>query len=251
MFKIPKVLVLAGVLVVSSALQCYASPNNDNYKKGAVEVEVGASVFSKVKGTSDKILTKKVQADGDKGYKYGINYGISDKFVLQYKGGTFITERAEVPQKVGENTFVLSGIAKAKANEFNLLYKVNDNVSAVVGYLDSSIAYNDVLFTLPGKVASVPTEDIERFQAGIMYHKPINDKYTFYTNAVFGKDIHTINSGITYKISDDTSFSIGYAERVYRNVNLRIALDGVVADNKYPVKYKMSGISCMFTHKLI
>lgn len=251
MVKIPRVLVLAGVLVVSSMLQCYASSNNDNYQKGAVEIEFGASVGSKVTGKSEKILTKKVEADGDKGYKYGINYGISDKFILQYKGGTFITKRAEVPQKIMGNTFILSGIAEANANEFNLLYKVNDNVSAVVGYLDSSIAYNDVMFTLPGKVASVPTEDVKRFQAGIMYHQPISDKYTFYTNAVFGKDIHTINSGITYKITDDTSFSIGYAERVYRNVNLKIALDGVVADNKYPVKYKMSGLSCMFTHKLI
>lgn len=31
-------------------------------------------------------------------------------------------------------------VARAEADEFNLLYKVNDNVSAVVGYLDSSIA---------------------------------------------------------------------------------------------------------------
>jgi len=248
MFKIPQIFILTGLLLVTSALQCYAA---DGYKQGAVEVEAGASIGSKVVGTSDKILTKKVQADGDKGYKYGISYGINDKFILQYKGGTFITERAQVPQKVGAITFILSGVARAEADEFNLLYKVNDNVSAVVGYLDSSIAYNDVNFTLPGKIASVPTEDVKSFQAGLVYHKPINDKYTFYTSAIFGKDIHTINTGVTYKITEDTSFSIGYAERVYHNVNLKIALDGVVADNKYPVKYKMSGISCMFTHKLI
>ena len=128
MFKIPQIFILTGLLLVTSALQCYAA---DGYKQGAVEVEAGASIGSKVVGTSDKILTKKVQADGDKGYKYGISYGINDKFILQYKGGTFITERAQVPQKAGANTFILSGVARAEADEFNLLYKVKENCKKI------------------------------------------------------------------------------------------------------------------------
>ena len=57
MFKIPQIFILTGLLLVTSALQCYAA---DGYKQGAVEVEAGASIGSKVVGTSDKILTKKV-----------------------------------------------------------------------------------------------------------------------------------------------------------------------------------------------
>lgn len=214
-------------LILASAT-AYASPAAE-FEKGAVVLEAGGAFNSKVKGEG----YMKTDVDGDSGYKYSVTAGLSDKFAFQFKQGDFksIEKTVAIP-----NVGSLTTYAEAKPTDFNLLYKVNPSLMLITGYEHTKISY--------GRFVESATRSA--FHIGLTGTHKIDDKTTLFATILTGNNVGLREAGVSYKLSEKSSFTVSYAERKANNMDLKIA--GVPKTNK--VDYTMIGITCMFATKI-
>ncbi|WP_373325595.1 hypothetical protein [Sporomusa paucivorans] len=213
--------------LVLTATPVSASPTAV-FEQGAIILELGSTLNSKVKGQG----SFNVEADGDFGYKYSITTGLSDKFALQYKQGYFRSETKTilVPGKGSLTTY-----AKSEPMDINLLYKVNPTISLLAGYEHSKISYGDYV-----AAASHST-----FHVGVTATHKLDDKATLFATAVRGSGASLNEAGISYKLSAASAFTVSYAERKVKDVDLKI-----LTAPTQKADYTMTGITCMFGTRL-
>lgn len=205
-----------------------ASPTAE-FEKGAVSVELGSTLGSKVSGRG------KVSADvvGEFGFKATATAGLNDHLAMQLKHGMFKSEESTIPTALGS----LTTYAKAEPSDFNLLYKVNPNLTFITGYEHTKISY--------GKFVSDASKS--SFHFGLTGTHKLNDKYTLFATLLGGKDVSLKEVGVSYKMSKSTSFNVSYAERKVENVDVKLKATTLL-DGKE--NYTMKGVSCLFAFKL-
>lgn len=200
-----------------------ASPTAE-FEKGAVSVEFGSTLGSKVSGRG------RVPADvvGEFGFKATATAGLNDHLAVQLKHGMFKSEESSI---LGLTTY-----AKAEPSDLSLLYKVNPSLTFITGYEHTKISY--------GKFVSDASKSALHF--GLTGTHKLNDKYTLFATLLGGKDVSLKEVGVSYKMSKSTTFNVSYAEREVRNVDLKVPLAGISGKEDYTMK----GVSCLFAFKL-
>ena len=213
--------------LVLTATPVLASPTAV-FEPGAIILELGSTLNSKVKGQG----SFNVEADGKFGYKYSVIAGLSDKFALQYKQGYFRSETKTiaVPGKGSLTTY-----AKSEPMDINLLYKVNPTISLLAGYEHSKISYGNYV-----AAASHST-----FHVGVTAAHKLDDRATLFATAVKGSGASLNEAGISYKLSGASAFTVSYAERKVKDVDLKI-----LTAPTQKADYTMTGITCMFGTRL-
>lgn len=204
-----------------------ASPTAE-FEKGAVNVEFGSTLGSKVNGKG----TVSADVVGEFGFKATATAGLNDHLAVQLKHGMFKSE---------ESTFnrpplKLTTYAKAEPSDFNLLYKINPNLTFITGYEHTKISY--------GQFVSDASKSSLHF--GLTGTHKLNDKYTLFATLLGGKDVSLKEVGVSYKMSKSTTFNVSYAEREVRNVDLKVPLASINGKEDYTMK----GVSCLFAFKL-
>jgi predicted porin len=210
-----------GLLIATATVS--ASPAAE-FEKGAVSVEFGSTLGSKVSGRG------RVPADvvGEFGFKATATAGLNDHLAVQLKHGMFKSEESSI---LGLTTY-----AKAEPSDLNLLYKVNPNLTFITGYEHTKISY--------GNYVSDASKSSLHF--GLTGTHKLNDKYTLFATLLGGKDVSLKEVGVSYKMSKSTTFNVSYAEREVRNVDLKVPLAGINGKENYTMK----GVSCLFAFKL-
>ncbi len=209
------------LLITTSA---FASPTTE-FQQGALSLEIGSTLNSNVSGKG------KISPDvpGKSGYKAGITAGLSNNLAVQYKQGMFKSEDSTI---LGMTTF-----AQSKPKDFNLLYKVNPNLTFIAGYENTEISY--------GKFVTAASKSALHF--GFTGTHKLNDKATLFATLLGGKDVSLRELGVSYALSKDTTFNVSYAERKVKSVDLAIPAHPMLNGK---VDYTMKGISCLFAFKL-
>ena len=232
-----KIVALAMALgIVLGGTVAFASPVND-FNKGALEIEFGSTLNSSVSGKGQLSPS----ADGKEGFKYGLAYGLGKDLALQFKGGKFWSEDATVDLPVdGFGIISRTTYAKSDIRELNLVYKINDNISAAVGYVENIISYG---------LSTVRKEKPSALHAGLIAHQKLDRKLTGFTGVMAGKDVLFWEAGLGYKVAKDTNLNIAYGERKFKDVPIVVDLTPLPPFND-TLDYKMKGITFMFSHKL-
>lgn len=218
-----KIVAALSMGLILTGATVYASPAAE-FEKGAVVLEIGGAFDSKVKGQG----YMKLDADGDSGYKYSVTAGLSDKFALQYKHGDF--------KSVNKTVGLLTTYAEAEPTDIHLLYKINPNLVLTTGYEHTTISYGQF----------VESATRSTFHIGLTGTHKIDDKTTLFATMLTGKDVEFKEAGVSYKLSPRSAFTVSYAERKIKDMDLKIA--GVPQTNK--VDYTMTGITCMLATKI-
>lgn len=230
-----KILLSLGLTVLLTSSVAMAAPNTetDVFHKGAVQIEVGSTLNSKVKGTGRSNTT----IDGEFGYKTMLTAGLNDRWAVQYKHGLFRSEEATAQVPYGGMNLPLTTYAQARLNDVNLLYKATDNLTLIVGYEHTSISY--------GKF--VEEASASAMHVGVQYKQPISKDTTLFATLVGGKDVSLREFGVSQKLSPVTTFNASYADRRVNNVDLKVSSPVTISDKEH---YQMTGITCMFDIKL-
>ncbi|WP_371367310.1 hypothetical protein SRRS_13150 [Sporomusa rhizae] len=223
-----KIVAALSMGLILTGATVYASPAAE-FERGAVVLEVGGAFNSKVKGQGYMNL----DADGDSGYKYSVTAGLSDKFALQYKHGDFksVYKTVTVPSLGSLTTY-----AEAEPTDIQLLYKINPNLVLTTGYEHTKISY--------GRFVESATRSA--FHIGLTGTHKIDDKTTLFATILTGKDVDFKEAGVSYKLSPRSAFTVSYAERKVKDMDLKIAR--VPQTSK--VDYTMTGITCMFATRI-
>ncbi|WP_378954137.1 hypothetical protein [Pelosinus sp. sgz500959] len=213
--------------LMMTATTSFASPTA-NFEKGAVNLEIGSTLNSKVNGKG----TAAADVDGKSGFKAVLTTGLSDHFALQYKQGMFTSEDSTMTS----GGLPLTTYAEANLRDLNLLYKVNPNLTFLVGYEDDKISF--------GKYVTSASHSALHF--GLTGTHKLNDKSTLFATVVQGKNVSLREIGVSYQMSQSTAFNVSYADRRIKNMDLKVPLAGINGKEDY----KMTGITCLFDFKL-
>lgn len=206
-----------------------AAPVTD-FEKGAVTVEFGSTFNSNFNGSG----AVSGSAGGKSGFKYAITSGLGDNWAVQYRGGKFKSEDFS-----GTADFLpdpVSTYGKSDHQEFNVVHRLNPNLSLVVGLVQNTFSYG-----LP----SIKEATKSGVHIGFEATKKINDKSSIFASLVGGKDVSFWETGISYKLAKDTALNVSYAERNFKNVDLEVPPVPKKSEN-----YKLKGITCVVSTKL-
>ncbi len=229
MRKIIAALTMGLILTGTTA---FASPTAE-FEKGAVVLEVGSTLNSKVKGQG----YMSIDANGDSGYKYSIITGLSDKFALQYKQGNFKSEQKTV-SIAGLGS--LTTYAKAEPMDINLLYKVNPNLVLITGYEHNKISYGQ--YVAPASRSA--------FHIGLTGTHKLDDKATLFATVLTGNEVSLKEAGVSYKLSAVSAVTVSYAERKMKDMDLKISPIPALTLPTQKADYTMTGITFMYGVKL-
>lgn len=185
-----KVLILAMTLVLMSGV-CAASPLTDySQGKAAIDIDFYPSGDMDLNGKG---------FDGKSSNMAGsVTVGIGNDFAVQYRQSDW--EASLAPYK-----------AKINTQQFNLLYKVNKNVSAFAGFSKTSLGR----LVEDGELKGPNQTD---WQVGLIGSKQIAKKTTAYALAAMGSDIRNWEVGVSYAFAKNVEFNVMY--RDFRADNL-------------------------------
>lgn len=187
------VLGIVAALAVSTSIAC-ASPIEMEQGKWNANVGVMFSPDLDLEnnygyGTKDS---------GDTSIYGGVTYGITDKWGVQVDYSHYKTGDAFETDKLD-------------ATEFNVLYKLNDNVNVFAGYV-----YAGMNATVEGyDFGGMHTDG---FQAGLTGWYPLGDKFKTFGKVGLGNNSRVYEIGFSYAIADDWDVDLSYRNAEYKDL---------------------------------
>ena len=160
-----------------------------------------------------------VKQDIMSGYSYSKKYnldttftiGLGNKFAAQYN---YFNPRT--PNM--ESTSYFDMYVATKVSQFNILYKLNNNFSAFMGY--NTASFSEVVDAhYSGSVYKENFEfSRECFNIGLQGITQIASKTTLWGSVDGGKNIMEYKVGVGYQISPDLDFNVDYRNFKLKNV---------------------------------
>jgi len=159
-----------------------------------------------------------------------LTFGLGNNFAIQYRRFAPISSDT-IP--AGSDT----GTLKLTTNEFNVLYKLNKQFSALVGFVNAKGDAKDNTNPSGGNI--INTKNL--WQVGVVGSTAIADKTTLWGSAAVGKDLTNYEIGIGYEFSPNWEFNVNY-----RDVNVK---DMNISSASYGIELKAKGLGYGITYK--
>lgn len=155
-------------------------------EEGKWDVTIGASFSpnSEYDGTD---------FDGDSGFYGNVTYGMDDQWAIQYDYSHY-----------GYSARGIEG--KGDASEVNVLYELNPNLNAYVGYV-----YYGENFAGHGY-------HNDGFQVGLQGWYPLADKVNLFGKVGVGNNSQVYELGAAYKFVDDWGLDVSYRWAEYEDI---------------------------------
>jgi len=145
---------------------------------------------------------------GDAGKKnnmdWGITTGLGNKWAVQYR---------QFDPKSKDSSYSEFGTTytdnfQLKTQEFNVLYKIDKNVSAYAGIMKVKGAYN---WSESGfGSGSDPIKSANKWQIGVVGTTKLAEKTTAYASVGTGKDLTTWGIGVGQELAPNVEFNVDY-----------------------------------------
>lgn len=201
------VVMLMGIM--STANVVFAAPLAD-YSAGKTAIDLSwRSSDVKTSGTDDAgswetSFGKKYNLD------WGITTGIGNNFAVQYNGYNAKSKDAVSWSDANE-----TGIShlKLKTQEFNVLYKLNKNVSVYTGLVrlkgqeNANITYTD---GSPSESESYTTNSKNKIQFGIIGSTKLAEKTTAYAQVGVASNFTNWKIGVSQELTPNFEFNVDY-----------------------------------------
>jgi len=156
--------------------------------------------------------------------------GLGDKFAVQYNGASPKSGRNDV-----ESAYCL--YVQPKVNQFNVLYKLNDKLSAIIGYTSANYTgvYDYHYYT------NTINYNNNCVTFGVLGTSQIAPKTTLWGSVNGGKNIMDYKIGVGYQIRSNIDFNVDY--RYYKIENLK-----TVTESGFEVYAKGLGIGLTYKY---
>lgn len=218
--------IVAGLSLVTS-LAC-AAPLND-FSQGKVAVDISARPSGDFKVN---YITGSKTYDANTNWEYGLTVGLGNKFAVEYKNFN---------PKTKDNAILGAFTEKLDTQEFNILYKANDNFTIFTGF-------NKVKSSLDIAGHDFDGDSKTNWQIGVTGQTKLSDKITGYATVAAGKDSSVWKIGAAYAIDKNLDFNLFYAENKYDKVKYN---DSLVAAriSDADADYTIKGVGYGLTYK--
>lgn len=145
------------------------------------------------------------------------------------------------PGIVTVSNISVSVFSKVQADEFNLLYKLNPNLSVFAGTVrvkgtvawDGSIDYRTGGgFTFTQPVAGSDSNSVNGYQVGFVAATQLTDKLTGWATVGLGNKIESWEFGMGYPLAENLDLNLSYSKVKYKDLNaglLGFDLDSLTA----------------------
>ncbi|WP_312201401.1 outer membrane beta-barrel protein [Anaerospora hongkongensis] len=232
-------LTLAAAMAVTSV--AFASPLT-NYDKGSLALDLNTSISPKAELTVDGMSESD---DSKERLGAGISYGLGNKFALQYKfldnkTQDYLLYEYSDPFNYDNLTFN----AKLTGHELNVLYQINPNLSAYVGWTRSTLkaTLTENYGPNPGNITESESISDKRsnngYQVGLVGQTKLADKLTGWASLSAGNKVNAYEIGVGYDVAQNTELNFFYREVKYKDFNYD--------DTKLDVKAKGLGAGVTF-----
>lgn len=195
----------------------FASPLND-YSAGKTSVDL-TSRQSSIDATSQS-ATDSLSKKGN--MEFGITTGLGGNFAFQYTNANNKSKDTNLPDGAG-GTYRENG--SLKTQEFNVLYKLDKNVSAYVGMVNLKGTIND-------EGSGTSSSSKNKMQFGLIGSTKLTDKTTAYAQVGFASSFDTWKVGISQEIAPNVEFNIDYRRTQAKKMNFDNGLGDVDMTNK-------------------
>ena len=205
----------------------FASPLND-YSTGKTSLDLifrQSSLDVTSQSTTDA-LSKKGNME------FGITTGLGGNFAFQYTNANNKSKDTNLPDGAG-GTYREN--ASLKTQEFNVLYKLDKNVSAYVGMVNLKGNIND-----EGSGPSSSSKN--KMQFGLMGSTKLADKTTAYAQVGFASSYNTWKIGISQEVAPNLELNIDYR----RTQAKKMSFDNGLGDVDMTAKGIGVGVSYKF-----
>ena len=236
-----KVILTSAILLAFSAVGM-ASPLTD-YSQGKVAVDISVRPSMDVEGSDSSGILK---ADGkNNNLDLGLTVGLGNKFAFQYKNNHGDSKKYLVNDII--YGYAINGTihSELKAQEFNMLYKVDKSLSAFLGYTTAKASLH-ASGTVDGQPAagSLAGNSANGYQVGLIGTTLIGDKAVAYGVLGIGNKISSYEIGLSYEVAKDIDLNIFYKDTKYKK--LKLEYNGTQSGE---FDYKASGIGYGVTFK--
>jgi predicted porin len=226
--SIMKKIILSAALFMLTITTSFASPLTD-YSEGKVAIDI-AFQAPKITDAND-VVGSTGSMDGKSVTSFGITAGLGNKWAIQYK---------QVSPKSKDQTVDLLGTSlvyheKLTIKEVNALYRLDKNISALVGIGQIKGNYYDNTSTNDN------TDKKNILQVGFVGSVPVADKTNAYAAATFGKNLTSWMLGLSYALDQNIDMNLFYGYNKYENLswqNTAGQSDFTVKGVGYGVTYK-------------
>jgi predicted porin len=188
------ILVMTAATMVTTSLG-FAAPLSD-YSAGKTSVDLTwrqSSLDANSQGATDA-LSKKGNME------FGITTGLGNNFALQYTNANSKSKDTDLPDGAG-GTYRENG--SLKMQEFNVLYKLDKNVSAYVGMVNLKGTIND-------EGSGTASGSKNKLQFGVMGSTKLADKTTAYAQVGVASSFTNWKIGISQEVAPNLELSIDY-----------------------------------------
>ncbi len=203
-----KTLVIALGLSCAMTTAVFAAPATD-FTKGNTLFDIG--FINSELDTSDS--SGSTSWDSKTNIDLGVTHSLGNNLALQYKY-----------QKVNNDYFGID--TKNDIQQFNVVYKLNDNLNAIAG-----------ISRLAGDVEGIDIDTQTNFQVGLTGHTAFNDKLSGWATLTAGSDVYSYEIGVGHKMSEIADLNLFYRYTKFSNVEF----DGYSA-YKFDAKAKGVGL---------
>ena len=204
-----------------------ASPLND-YSAGKTSIDMTWRQSS-IDATSQSV-TDSLSKKGS--MEFGITTGLGSNFACQYTNANNKSKDTNLPDGAG-GTYRENG--SLKTQEFNVLYKLDKNVSAYVGMVNIKGNIND-----EGSGSSSSSKN--KMQFGLMGSTKLADKTTAYAQVGFASSYNNWKIGISQEVAPNLELNIDYR----RNQAKKMSFDNGLGDVDMTAKGIGVGVSYKF-----
>ena len=225
------------VLAIASTFFCgigSASPLTD-YSAGKTAIDLtwrSADINGDNQGDNADFGNKK-------GLDWGITTGLGNNFALQYSGYNVKSKEAVLYQDATE-TFSMK--SQLKTQEINVLYRLNDNLSAYTGLvrLSGNNSVKDVL----NNVATEQSFDMNtknKIQIGLVGSTKIAEKTTAYVQVGLASDYTNWKIGLSQEFAPNLELNVDYRRLEAKNLNYvgtNNSIDATIKGVGFGVTYK-------------
>jgi predicted porin len=207
------VTLLLNIMLIASV--SLASPLTD-YSPGKTAIDLNWFPNGTLDGSWGSVDGKRGNID------WGVTTGLGNKFALQYRQFNPESKDIGVPSyRFGMRT-----------QEVNVLYQLNKNVSAFVGWHQAKL-----------HSSGITASDRNTFQAGLVGNTKIAPKTTLYGVVGVGSNLVNTETGVAYEVGKDLDLNVFYR---YKKID---KLEYNISGETYKDDLKFKGVGVGLTYK--
>ncbi len=233
-----KILYITAILIFALSTVSFASPATD-YSQGKVAIDISIRPNMDLDFGGNKLDGKSSNPN------LGVTIGLGNKMAFQYRNDAADSKSYTFGGSVYGIAINGEIHGDFKAQEYNLLYKIDKNLTALVGLTNAkgSLKASGTIGGQPGSI-DFSGKDSNGYQVGLIGTTKLAEKANAYGIISAGNKITNYEVGVSYEFTKNAEFNLFYRDTTYKGI--KVTYGGVDSPD---FDYKAKGMGYGITYK--